>query len=61
MTAKSPPIPKDNRSDKGPGDAARLDVAADQKIKPGVPDPAKQGEQGNTRINLTPHLSTQDR
>lgn len=61
MTSKAPPIPKDNLSDKGPGENVHLDAAAGQKVKPGVPDPSKQGQQGNTKINLTPHLSTQDR
>lgn len=60
MTAKAPPVPQKNLSDKGPGEDPR---AHDQQggIRPGVPDPAKQGQQGNTKINLTPQLSTQDR
>jgi hypothetical protein len=58
---KTPPIPRDNLSDKGPGEDAHSNAAANQKVKPGVPDPSKQGQQANTRINLTPQLSTQDR
>jgi len=61
MTTKSPPIPRDNLSNKGPGEDTHLNAGADQKIKPGVPDPSKQGQQANTKINLTPQLSTQDR
>ena len=61
MTTKAPPIPKDNLSDKGPGEDSHFDAGANQKVKPGVPDPSKQGHQGNTKINLTPQLSTQDR
>ncbi|UVC08101.1 hypothetical protein IHQ71_23540 [Rhizobium sp. TH2] len=61
MTTKAPPIPRDNLSDKGPGEDAHFNAAANQKVKPGVTDPSKQGQQGNTKINLTPQLSTQDR
>ena len=62
MNAKAPPVPPANRSDKGPGeDAHFVDGATEQKARPSVGDPAKQGQQGNTNINLTPHLSTQDR
>jgi len=61
MTAKVPPVPPENRSDKGPGEDAHMDQQQSSKIRPGVPDPDKQGQQANTRVNLTPHLSTQDR
>lgn len=62
MTAKSPPVPPANRSNKGTGeDGHFIDNATEQKARQTVVDPAKQGQQGNTNINLTPHLSTQDR
>ncbi|MDB5524935.1 MAG: hypothetical protein JWM58_2698 [Rhizobium sp.] len=62
MTTKAPPVPPANRSDKGPGEDARFtDNATEQKARPSVGDAAKQGQQGNTAINTTPHLSTQDR
>ena len=61
MNSKSPPIPQENLSHKGPGENAHPDAKSAQKVKPGVPDPSKQGQQGNTNINLTPQLSTQDR
>jgi len=61
MTSKAPPVPRDNLSNKGPGEDTHLKAGADQKIKPAVPDSSKQGQQGNTKINLTPQLSTQDR
>jgi hypothetical protein len=61
MTAKAPPVPPGNRSDKGPGEDAHFIDHTGQKARETVPDPAKQGQQGNTNINLTPHLSTQDR
>lgn len=61
MTAKSPPVPRDNLSDKGPGENPRTDHHPQAGAQPGVTDPAKQGQQANTKINLTPQLSTQDR
>lgn len=62
MTTKAPPVPPANRSDKGPGENAHfIDNATEQKARKTVGDPAKQGQQGNTAINTTPHLSTQDR
>lgn len=61
MTAKAPPVPEKNLSDKGPGEDPRSRDQQHGGIRPTVPDPAKQGHQGNTNVNLTPHLSTQDR
>jgi len=61
MTAKAPPVPQQNLSDKGPGEDSRGHADNKPGIRPGVPDPAKQGQQGNTNVNLTPQLSTQDR
>jgi hypothetical protein len=61
MTAKAPPVPQQNLSDKGPGEDPHSHDQKAGSIRPGVPDPAKQGQQGNTKINLTPQLSTQDR
>jgi len=61
INAKTPPVPPANRSDKGPGEGDRLAHSAENNAKPGVPDPAKQGQAGNTNINLTPQLSVQDR
>lgn len=61
MTAKAPPVPQQNLSHKGPGENPRSHDQKAGNIRPDVPDPAKQGHQGNTKINLTPQLSTQDR
>lgn len=61
MTAKAPPVPQQNLSDKGPGEDSRSHEQQKSAIQPGVPNPAKQGQQGNTKVNLTPQLSTQDR
>ena len=61
MTAKAPPVPQQNLSDKGPGEDAHGRDQRASNLRPGVPDPAKQGQQANTRINTSTHLSTQDR
>jgi hypothetical protein len=61
MTGRPPPTPPDNRSHKGPGDPKTAPL--DQKAKGGsaIDDPAKRGQQGNTRVNTTPQRSIQDR
>jgi hypothetical protein len=61
MTGKPPPTPPENRSPKGPGDSKEAPL--DQKTKGGssIQDPEKRGQQGNTRVNITPQLSQQDR
>jgi hypothetical protein len=61
MTGRPPPTPPANQSHKGPGDAKQAPL--DQKSTGGSPinDPDKRGQQGNTRINITPQRSTQDR
>ena len=61
MSAKAPPVPQRNLSDKGPGEDAHSHDQRPGEIRPGVPDPAKQDQQANTKVNLTPQLSTQDR
>lgn len=61
MTAKAPPVPSQNLSQKGPGEDSQAHDRKPDSIRPGVPDSARQGQQANTRINLTPQLSTQDR
>ncbi|AEH90901.1 hypothetical protein FJ976_05840 [Mesorhizobium sp. B1-1-9] len=61
MTGKAPPTPPGNQSPKGPGDPKQAPL--DQKSKGGSPvqDPEKRGHQGNTRVNVTPQRSQQDR
>lgn len=60
MTGKQPPIPPDNRSDKGPGEGASAHTGRPD-IRPDSPDPEKQGQQANTRINTTHQGHQQDR
>lgn len=60
MTSRPPPVPQQNRSDKGVGDHARPPVA-----DPGNPDksidPDRKGQQGNSRINTSHQGHQQDR
>ena len=53
MSSKAPPIPEENLSPKGPGDTKA--PAPDQvpQHRNTAPDPEKQGQAGNTKINLT--------
>ncbi|WP_083355190.1 hypothetical protein [Mesorhizobium sp. ORS 3428] len=61
MTGKAPPTPPENQSPKGAGDSKRAQL--DQKNKGGSPvqDPEKRGHQGNTKVNVNPQRSQQDR
>jgi hypothetical protein len=61
MATKPPPVPRDNQSSKGPGD--RKEAARDEtrKARSGAPDPDKQGQQGNTKVNTTHQGYQQDR
>lgn len=60
--SKLPPIPAQNRSDKGPGEpdhGKRQDVRQHDQGRPSNPD--SQGQQGNTKINTTHQGYQQDR
>ncbi|MCP9231929.1 hypothetical protein NKJ72_07465 [Mesorhizobium sp. M0045] len=61
MSTKPPPVPPENLSPKGAGD--KKPVAADQAPhgQSTVPDPDKQGQQGNTKVNTTHQGNVQDR
>ncbi|ESX83370.1 hypothetical protein X759_00965 [Mesorhizobium sp. LSHC420B00] len=52
-------MPPKNLSPKGAGD--KKSVAADQAPQSTVPDPDKQGQQGNTKVNTTHQGNVQDR
>jgi len=59
MSTKLPPVPKHNRSEKGPGEQKRVPLKRDlsaQDNKSG-----KQGQQANTKINTTHQGLQQDR
>jgi hypothetical protein len=63
MSTKPPPVPPANRSDKGTGSTSpqhESDVAEAERRA--VPENlAKQGQQGNTKVNTTHQGHTQDR
>ncbi|MER8953727.1 hypothetical protein NKH98_13515 [Mesorhizobium sp. M0833] len=61
MSTKPPPVPPENLSPKGAGD--KKPIAADQAPhgQSTVPDPDKQGQQGNTKVNTTHQGNVQDR
>ncbi|MER9866438.1 hypothetical protein NKJ35_04390 [Mesorhizobium sp. M0136] len=61
MSTKPPPVPPENLSPKGAGD--KKPVAADQAPhgQSTVPDPDKQGQQGNTKVNTIHQGNVQDR
>lgn len=60
MSSKLPPVPRENLSPKGAGHDERPD-AQEEGIRANAPDPAKQGHQGNTKVNLTHQGHQQDR
>lgn len=63
MTAKTPPVPPENRSPKGPGEPSPH-AAADQSrgdTSGNKANPDKTGQAGNTRINTTNQGHQQDR
>ncbi|WP_223217375.1 hypothetical protein [Rhizobium cauense] len=60
MTAKQPPVPPRNRSDKGTGDNRKPSTdKADRSAS--APDPDKQGQEANTKVNTTHQGFQQDR
>jgi len=60
MASRLPPVPPGNRSHAGPGVSPRATDA-----DPNHPDlskkPGQKGQSANTKINLTPQMSVQDR
>jgi hypothetical protein len=56
--SKMPPVPPEQRSDKGPGSDPKID--ADEK-KPGRENFDTQGRQGNIKQNTTNQGYQQDR
>jgi hypothetical protein len=61
MTSKPPPVPPDNRSDKGPGSASEAPTATGPKGSTQAGDPDKLGQAGNTKVNTTHKGLQQDR
>ena len=60
MTAKPPPVPPANQSDKGPGSAPDAPVATGGKGDQ-AQNPDKVGQAGNSKVNTTHQGYQQDR
>ena len=60
MTAKQPPIPPANRREKGTGEDGKPSLRTSERSA-SAPDPDKQGQQGNTKVNTTHQGLQQDR
>ncbi|GES50971.1 MULTISPECIES: hypothetical protein [Rhizobium] len=60
MNSRPPPVPEENRSDKGVGDHAKPSISDPHKPDMTV-DPDKKGQQGNSRINTSHQGHQQDR
>lgn len=61
MSSKLPPVPPENRSKKGRGDDKAPQADDVQHGVHGAPDPDRQGQQGNTKVNTTHQGHQQDR
>ncbi|AIM03711.1 hypothetical protein GOA77_16440 [Sinorhizobium meliloti] len=59
MSSRPPPIPPNNRSDKGTGEPGT--VSAEPKKPDVAENPEKKGQQGNTKVNTTHQGYQQDR
>ncbi len=60
MSSKHPPVPPKNRSSKGVGESP-VPTQQEERGLRRPPDPEKQGQQGNTKINTTHQGNQQDR
>jgi len=61
MNAKLPPTPAANQSPKGTGDKKQVTVDDARQEHASAPDPDKQGQQGNSKVNTTHQGNQQDR
>jgi len=61
MSSKMPPVPPHNRSPKGPGEDKAASADDTQRGTHGAPDPDRQGQQGNSKVNTTHQGYQQDR
>lgn len=61
MASKAPPVPPDNRSHKGVGDAKAAPVGQTPPRRSRVQNPDQQGQQANTKQNTTHQGYQQDR
>ena len=61
MSSKLPPVPTENQSPKGPGEQKKVPTDDTRHGAHGAPDPDRQGQQGNTKVNTTHQGYQQDR
>ncbi|WP_028034649.1 hypothetical protein [Chelativorans sp. J32] len=61
MSSKMPPVPPANRSNKGTGDAKKAQPDDSKHGTHGAPDPDRQAQQGNSKVNTTHQGYQQDR
>ena len=61
MSSKLPPVPAENQSHKGAGDAKTPKADDSKHGVHGAPDPDRQGHQGNSKVNTTHQGYQQDR
>jgi hypothetical protein len=61
MSSKLPPVPAENQSSKGAGDRKNPTADQTQHGVHGAPNPDKQGQQGNSKVNTTHQGYQQDR
>ncbi|TPP05432.1 hypothetical protein [Rhizobium glycinendophyticum] len=60
MNSRLPPVPEENRSQKGSGDTGAERQPDNQHFNP-EKDPDKLGQQGNSKLNTTHQGYQQDR
>lgn len=60
MSTRPPPVPQENRSDKGVGNHAKPEVGDPHKSFT-TKDPDKMGQQGNSKVNTGHQGHQQDR
>ena len=61
MSSKMPPVPSQNQSQKGPGEHRTAEADDTQHGTHAAPNPDKQGQQGNSKVNTTHQGYQQDR
>jgi hypothetical protein len=60
MTSRPPPVPPENRTEKGTGDRSRPPLSDTHKPDTSV-NPDEKGQQGNSKINTVHPANQQDR
>ena len=61
MNSKLPPVPDENRSDKGNGERSAASLSKGSPVDPREKNFDKQGQQGNSKVNTTHQGYQQDR